>query len=260
MATFCRIVSCIQAIIATSIGLQVLLTCTDIMKERFPSVIGYAYFGFSYFYYDLVVMFLGAYFKERSQDPLVSMMSVWKTFYKRKTLIIYHHLLLPILAFPLTVWSSYFRKDLGDFFIGCLYTVEISTPFLSLKVVLEKLGKRGTLLYVINGICLGLFFLFCRILLFPYMYWKYSIVSGVPFLLVPMRIPFKCNLGCLVLLLPQIYWFCMIVKGIFRFLSASNANGKPRSETSNGVVCVSRRNGVNNGCVTGSAGGNTKFQ
>lgn len=72
---------------------------------RFASVIGYAYFGFSYFYYDLVVMFLGAYFQAQSQDPNVSSMTVWKKFHQQKTLIIYHHLLLPIIAFPLTVWS-----------------------------------------------------------------------------------------------------------------------------------------------------------
>ena len=50
-------------------------------------------------------MFLGAYFKAQSQDPNVSIMTVWKKFHQQKTLIIYHHLLLPVVAFPLTVWS-----------------------------------------------------------------------------------------------------------------------------------------------------------
>ena len=72
---------------------------------RFSSVIGYAYFGFSYFYYDLVVMFLGAYFKEQVRNPSVSARTVWNNFHRQKTLIIYHHLLLPIIALPLTVWS-----------------------------------------------------------------------------------------------------------------------------------------------------------
>ena len=59
------------------------------------------------------------------------------------------------------------------------------------------------------------------------MYWRYSITAGVPFLSVPMVIPFKCNLGCLILLLPQIYWFYMIVRGIFKFLFTKNNNEKP---------------------------------
>ena len=60
----------------------------------------YAYFGLSYFYYDVVVMFIGAYLEDKQEDPQRSLHYIWTKFYRKKKLIILHHILLPIVGFP----------------------------------------------------------------------------------------------------------------------------------------------------------------
>lgn len=38
---------------------------------------------------------------------------------------------------------QFFRKDQGDFFIGCLFLTELSTPFVSLGKILIQVSRRG---------------------------------------------------------------------------------------------------------------------
>ena len=67
---------------------------------RQPILTQYACFGLSYFYYDVVVMFIGAYLEEKQENPHTSYKHVWLKLYRKKKLIIIHHLLLPIFGFP----------------------------------------------------------------------------------------------------------------------------------------------------------------
>ena len=59
------------------------------------------------------------------------------------------------------------------------------------------------------------FFIF-RILVFPYLYWRYAIHAGIQFLEVPFKIPLHCNLGCLSVLVLQAYWMWLMIRGAFR--------------------------------------------
>lgn len=67
---------------------------------RQPILVLYACFGLSYFYYDVVVMFIGAYLEDKQEDPQRSLHYIWTKFYRKKKLIILHHVLLPIVGFP----------------------------------------------------------------------------------------------------------------------------------------------------------------
>ena len=62
----------------------------------------YACFGLSYFYYDVVVMFIGGYLDEKHENPQrdLHFTHVWSKLYKKKKLIILHHIFLPIFGFP----------------------------------------------------------------------------------------------------------------------------------------------------------------
>lgn len=38
---------------------------------------------------------------------------------------------------------QHFRGELGDFFVGCIFTAELSTPFVSLGKILMQVGEEG---------------------------------------------------------------------------------------------------------------------
>lgn len=213
-----RFVSSLQASAATVVGLKCVFTSTDIMLDRQPILTQYACFGLSYFYYDVVVMFIGAYLEEQHKHPQrePQYSDVWAKLYNKKKLIIIHHILLPIFGFPaVTIW----RKAKGDFFLACVYLNEMSTPFLSLKAILEKLEMRKSALYVTNGVILATVFLCCRVLIYPFMYWCYSNYANIPFHSTPFKVPVFCNTFCLLLFSLQVYWFLMIMRGVLRFFS-----------------------------------------
>lgn len=83
---------------------------------------------------------------------------------------------------------------------------------------LFQLGMRKSLLYVVNGILLATMFLFCRILIYPYMYWCYSKYANISLLETPFKVPLFCNTFCFFLLSVQVYWFLIIMRGVLRFL------------------------------------------
>ncbi|XP_015684160.1 protein FAM57A-like, partial [Protobothrops mucrosquamatus] len=77
------------------------------------------------------------------------------------------------------------RGELGDFFVGCIFTAELSTPFVSLGKILIQVKMQDSLLHKINGILILVTFFLCRILLFPYMYWAYGRQMNLPIYEVP---------------------------------------------------------------------------
>ena len=68
---------------------------------RYPSIIYYAWFGFSYFYYDLGAMFLEA----REAHSEKRFLTVCKIFLSKKYLLVLHHVFLPLFGFPIIVVS-----------------------------------------------------------------------------------------------------------------------------------------------------------
>ncbi|XP_078228438.1 TLC domain-containing protein 3A isoform X5 [Callithrix jacchus] len=115
------------------------------------------------------------------------------------------------------------RGDLGDFFVGCIFTAELSTPFVSLGRVLIQLKQQHTLLYKVNGVLTLATFLCCRILLFPFMYWSYGHQQGLSLLQVPFHIPFFCNVANAFLIAPQIYWFSLLCRKALRLFDTPQA-------------------------------------
>lgn len=129
------------------------------------------------------------------------------------------HVLSPFSSFRL----QRLRGELGDFFVGCIFTAELSTPFVSLGRVLIQLKQQHTLLYKVNGILTLTTFLSCRILLFPFMYWSYGHQQRLSLFQVPFRIPLFCNMANAVLIAPQIYWFSLLCKKAARLFDTPPA-------------------------------------
>ena len=67
-------------------------------------------------------------------------------------------------------------------------------------------------------------FFICRILIFPYMFWRYSIYADIShWWYVPFHIPYVCTFGCTGLLVLQVYWMWYIVKIAIRTLQGKDA-------------------------------------
>uniref|UniRef100_A0A2K5EEN9 TLC domain containing 3A n=1 Tax=Aotus nancymaae TaxID=37293 RepID=A0A2K5EEN9_AOTNA len=178
----------------------------------------YVWFLIPYMIYDSYAMYLCDWYRASDQDRAHSL--TLRSFLSRNRLMITHH---AVILFVLVPVAQRLRGDLGDFFVGCIFTAELSTPFVSLGRVLIQLKQQHTLLYKVNGILTLATFLCCRILLFPFMYWSYGHQQGLSLLQVPFRIPFFCNVANAFLIAPQIYWFSLLCRKALRLFDTPQA-------------------------------------
>ncbi|XP_027964827.1 protein FAM57A isoform X1 [Eumetopias jubatus] len=203
-----RLVSSVQAVLATGSGIVIIRSCSDVITDRHWLAREYVWFLIPYMIYDSYAMYLCEWYRTRDQNHRHSL-STFRNFLSKNRLMIAHH---AVILFALVPVAQRLRGDLGDFFVGCIFMAELSTPFVSLGRVLIQLKQQRTLLYKVNGILTLTTFLSCRILLFPFMYWSYGQQRGLSLLQVPSRIPFYCNVANAVLVAPQIYWFSLLCK------------------------------------------------
>ncbi|EHB13358.1 Protein FAM57A [Heterocephalus glaber] len=228
-----RVVSSVQAVLATGAGIIIIRSCSNVVSDRHWLAREYVWFLIPYMVYDCYAMYLCDWCRIKEQNPGHSF--VFRNFLSQNRLMITHHM---VILFVLVPVAQSFRGDLGDFFVGCIFTAELSTPFVSLGRVLiqacinkmAEIVKKGTdavfpletrkqqhtLLYKVNGIVTLTSFFCCRILLFPFMYWSYGQHQGLSLLQVPYNIPFFCNVANAFLISPQIYWFSLLCKKALR--------------------------------------------
>ncbi|NWV45892.1 FA57A protein, partial [Daphoenositta chrysoptera] len=206
-----ELVSTVQATMATVSGITVVLSCKNVVHDRHWLAVEYIWVLVPYMTYDIYVMYLCHWHKSQEKGILEkkhSLASVW-SFLLQERLMVTHHLFILIVLTPIT---QHFRGELGDFFVGCIFTAELSTPFVSLGKILMQLKMQDTLLHKVNGILILVTFFLCRILLFPFMYAAYGRQVGIPVYLVPFRIPLHCNIANASLIAPQLYWFRLICR------------------------------------------------
>lgn len=189
----------------------------------------FAKFGTSYFFLDLVAMYLsyleqkrGGEMGKKKETNLIAADALplhrrdLKEFLNKNKLMTFHHLVLPLVFGPCLV----LRDVNADFFVGSLYLIEASSPFVNLRAVLRNLEYHNTRLYVGNGVVMMLVFFLCRIAIFPILYCAYAEYKEMNVFEVPSAIPLKCNVGCLVLLSMQIYWFLLMVRGLLKIMNS----------------------------------------
>lgn len=178
----------------------------------------YVWFLIPYMVYDTYAMYLCQWYRTKEQNR--RHFTIFRNFLSKNRLMITHHMVILLVLVPVT---QKLRGDLGDFFVGCIFTAELSTPFVSLGRILIQRKQQHTLLFKVNGILTLTTFLFCRILLFPFMYWSYGQQQGLSLLQVPFRIPLLCNIANAVLIAPQIYWFSLLCKKAARLFDTPPA-------------------------------------
>lgn len=65
--------------------------------------------------------------------------------------------------------------------------MEASTPFVSLRGVLSKMGLKDTRLYIINGLIMLVVFFLCRVIMFPYVIYLYARSVGLDYFSVSLQ-------------------------------------------------------------------------
>ncbi|XP_008304066.1 protein FAM57A-like isoform X1 [Stegastes partitus] len=228
-----RLVSSIHATLATAAGVTVASSCRDVMTDSHWLVTGFVFFGAPYMAYDIFAMYLCHYHtqKVKGRSPADSSHSLQtvRAFLLKDWMLVLHHAALLVIFMPIVL---FLRRGLGDFFVGCMFTAEFSTPFLCTGQILIQLGLDNTKLHKINGLIVLLSFFTCRILVFPFMYWRYGLQVGIPLHRVAFHLPLQCNLGNLVVLAPQIYWFYLLLRKANRlYLRQSRQADKDKPRT-----------------------------
>ncbi|XP_013992528.1 ceramide synthase isoform X2 [Salmo salar] len=209
-----RLVSSVHAVMATTAGVIVVLACSgNIMTDRYWLATYFViWYGVPYMTYDIYAMYLSHYYRFRvkgHEEYKEHSLTTVNSFVRREFLLVLHHIALLTILLPVTL---FFRRDQGDYFIGCLFLTELSTPFVSLGKILIQLGLQDCWIHKANGGMVLLSFFLCRIALFPYMYWVYGRHYGIPVYGVPFHLTLSVNLGSLCILAPQVYWFVLLCR------------------------------------------------
>ncbi|CAL8301617.1 unnamed protein product [Merluccius merluccius] len=210
-----RAVSGVQAIMASSAGIVIVTSCQDVMMDRHWLSEGYVLFATPYFVFDVYAMFLCYRHKLQVKGHGEGEGVGVGGYLRRELLLVLHHIFMVLACCPA---SLFFRRGRGDYFQGVLFLAELSTPFICLGKVLIQFHQQQTLLHKLNGAAVIFVFFCCRVLLFPYLYYTYSRYSSVPLYLVPLEVPWPCNLGAGLLMGLQVYWFILICRGALRLL------------------------------------------
>ncbi|XP_074119919.1 TLC domain-containing protein 3A [Sminthopsis crassicaudata] len=214
-----RLVSSIQAVLASGSGLLIVLSCSDVVSCRHWLAREYVWVLIPYMTYDLGAMYICYWYRNRGEDKKHTL-ALFKRFLKHDRLMLTHHIFILIVLVPI---AQVLRGERGDFFVGCIFTAEFSTPFVSLGRILMLLKKQDTFVYKLNGVLtLGTFFVF-RILVFPFMYWSYSREEGLSLWETPLHIPFLCNVINAFLIAPQLYWFALLCRKAAQMFNTSQA-------------------------------------
>nr|XP_033802449.1 ceramide synthase [Geotrypetes seraphini] len=211
-----RLVSSVQAILASAAGYVVATSCRDIINDQHWLTATYTQFAVPYFIYDIFAMFLCHWYKYKvkgHEGQSCNVLAITRCFLYKEFLMVVHHVFMVVVCFPMSV---FWRQGKGDFFLGCMLMAELSTPFVCLGKILIQYKKQHTLLHKVNGLLMLITFFICRILLFPYMYWVYGQRVGLALHQVPFSIPPEYTMGSAVLMAPQIYWFSLICRGAYK--------------------------------------------
>lgn len=208
-----KTVSAVQALLSCVTGCVVCTwSCTRnfLRSSHFLSE-AYAWFGAAYFFYDIWSMY-----RVHSGHDVNNhgcRLAQFKSYLIKQPVIVLHHLFIGSFGFLVIV---YLRGSLGDCVFGFVYLMELSTPFVSFRGILSMLKMKSSQLYVINGLVMLVTFFFCRVVMFPYVFYLYSRIAGLSYWEAVWSVPVGCKIGVSVLFLPQLYWFSLMSCGAVR--------------------------------------------
>lgn len=208
-----KTVSMVQALLSCVTGVVVCAwSCARnfLRSSHFLSE-AYAWFAVAYFFYDIWSMY--RVHSSHDTNSHGSHFARFKSYLTKQPVIVFHHLFIGTFGFLVIV---YLRGGLGDCVFGFVYLMEFSTIFVSFRAILSVLKMKSSQFYIINGLVMLVTFFFFRVVMFPYVFYRYSRIVGLSFWEAVWSVPVGCKIGVSVLLLPQLYWFVLMLRGAVR--------------------------------------------
>jgi len=210
-----KIISAFQAVLCALSGFIVCINCYhDVMYATHPVTLIYAYFGIPYFIYDTFSMY---YVETIGCNSTEFILVKFIRFVMSQPVIVIHHIILAPLGFSLI---AFYRDGIhnGDFFVGIVYMMEASTPFVSFRFILSKLKMKSSFLYALNGVIMLVSFPIFRIISLFYAVEIYSRQYQVGYFKSLWILPLGWKLTFIAAVAPQIYWFFLMWRGFFKML------------------------------------------
>ncbi|XP_064859247.1 ceramide synthase-like isoform X1 [Oncorhynchus nerka] len=136
-----RLVSSIQAIMASLAGYIIASSCEDVIEDQHWLTSTYILFAVPYFVYDIYAMFLCYWHKlqvkghEEEGGRPKPMGSEVASYLRREFLMVLHHVVMVTICFPVSV---FWRQGKGDYFQGVMFMAELSTPSVCLGKILIR--------------------------------------------------------------------------------------------------------------------------
>ncbi|TSK77095.1 Protein FAM57B [Bagarius yarrelli] len=137
-----RLVSSIQAVLASSAGFIIASSCNDIIEDQHWLTSTYILFAVPYFIYDIYAMYLCYWYKMQvkgHEEDAPKTSTAICSYLWREFLMVLHHVVMVTVCFPVSVYK-----------------------------------QQHTLLHKVNGALMLITFFVCRVLLFPYLYYAYG--------------------------------------------------------------------------------------
>ncbi|ALC48804.1 CG17841, partial [Drosophila busckii] len=105
----------------------------------------------------------------------------------------------------------------GHCIYSYMFMMEFSTPFVSLRSILSTMKLKDSRAYIVNGLLMLATFFVCRVCMWPYVMWRYSLAIDATSMWVAMcGLPRGCLISIAILFLPQLYWFYLMVMGALK--------------------------------------------
>ncbi|XP_062382659.1 ceramide synthase-like isoform X1 [Sardina pilchardus] len=138
-----RVVSSIQAIMASSAGYIIASSCQDIVEDQHWLTSAYILFAVPYFAYDIYAMFLCHWYKTQVKGHEATPLSAAIGYLRREFLMVLHHVVMVLVCFPVSV---FWRQGKGDYFQGVMFLAEMSTPSVCLGKILIQVCLHPSVL------------------------------------------------------------------------------------------------------------------
>ncbi|XP_017052150.1 ceramide synthase [Drosophila ficusphila] len=105
----------------------------------------------------------------------------------------------------------------GHCIYSYMFMMEFSTPFVSLRSILSTMRLKNSRVYIANGLLMLATFFVCRVCMWPYVMWRYSLAIEAASMWAAMcGLPRGCLVSIAILFLPQLYWFYLMVLGALK--------------------------------------------
>ncbi|EDW06827.1 ceramide synthase [Drosophila mojavensis] len=105
----------------------------------------------------------------------------------------------------------------GHCIYSYMFMMEFSTPFVSLRSILSTMGLKDSRVYIVNGLLMLVTFFVCRVCMWPYVMWRYSLAIDAASMWSAMcGLPRGCLISIAILFLPQLYWFYLMLMGALK--------------------------------------------